>query len=135
MRPRTIVYLVAISLLATAFVTVLTHKSAFDVTVLRALGRPFVVTDSGDVENILRVRIVNRDEVPQTYRIEVVEPANAEIASGANVDAVEPEATVEQPVYVQVPRDAFKAGRANLVLHIFDGQDRMVEEHFYLLGP
>ena len=134
-RPRTIIYLAAITLLATIFVVVLVNKSAFDVTVLRGLGRPFLVNDAGAVENILRVRIVNRADEPSTYRIEVEKPENAWISSGADVDPLEPGETVEQPIHLHASREVFKAGKADLRLQIRDKEDRIVEEKFFLLGP
>ncbi len=134
-RPRTIIYLTAITLLVGAFVTVLVNKSPFDVTVLRGLGRPFVVDDSGSVENILRVRIVNRSEEPMAYRIEVEQPDAARITHGAEVEQVGPGQTIEQPVHVHAPRDVFQAGRTSLVLRITDEQDQVTIEQFFLLGP
>lgn len=134
-RPRTVIYLIALLLLTAAFLTVLVGKSAFDVTVLRGLGRPFVVNESGSVENILRVRIVNRTDSPMGYRIEVDEPREATVIYGSEVDPVAPGETIEQPVYVQAPRDVFQAGRTDLVIRIVDQQDQVVVERFFLLGP
>ncbi len=134
-RPRTLIYLGAITLLATAFVVALANKSVFDVTLLRALGRPYILDDAGSVENILRVRIVNRLEVPNTYRIEVAEPTEAVISDGREVGSVEPGKTAEQAVHIHAPREVFRGGRVGLMLHILDDQDRLVKERFFLLGP
>ena len=134
-RPRTIIYMVVITFLATAFVTVLVNKSAFDVTVLRGLGKPFLMNEAGDIENTLRVKIVNRTDAASTYRIEVVEPATATISSGAEVESVDAAATIVQPVHIHVSRDVFRSGKVDLKLRIIDDQDRVVEERFFMLGP
>lgn len=135
-RPRTVIYLVAITLLAGLFVALLINKSAFDVTLLRGIGKPFQLSESGEeVSNILRVRIVNRSEEPTGYRIEVLEPTEARISSGDQVQLVEPGGSIEQPVQIYVPVDVFRSGKAALKLRIVDEQDRAVEENFFLLGP
>lgn len=135
-RPRTVVYLAAITLLATLFVTVLVNKSAFDVTLLRGLGQPFNLSEAGDdVGNILRVQIVNRTDEPSTYRIELIEPKEARISHSDELQLVEPGETVEQPVHIHAPRDVFRSGKANLKIRVVDQQDRAVEENFFLLGP
>lgn len=135
-RPRTVIYLTAITLLATLFITLLVNKSTFDVTLLRGLGKPFNLSASGDeVENILRIKILNRDNQPSTYRIEVLEPAEARISDGELVQSIEPGESVEQPVHIYTPRDVFRAGKAHLKLRVVDPEDQAVEKNFSLLGP
>ncbi|QDU55755.1 cytochrome c oxidase accessory protein CcoG [Aeoliella mucimassa] len=134
-RPRTLIYLTVITLLVTGFFTVLVNKSAFDVTVLRGLGKPFLLSESGDVENILRVKIVNRAEESSGYRIEVIEPAEAKISSGSTVEVIDPGLEETQPVHIHAPRYIFRAGKVDLKLRIIDDQDRVVEERFFMLGP
>ena len=134
-RPRTVIYLMAITLLSTTFVYLLVNKSAFDVTVMREKGRPYILSDSGEVENILRVRIVNRGDEPSTFRIVAATPAEARISSGDRVQSIKPGETYEQPIHIHAPREVFLAGKVDLVLRIVDQQDRTVEEQFFMLGP
>jgi len=85
-RPRTVLYpLILLALLGSLGFAVAT-KSAFDARVIRGKGAPFTIVDSQWVTNPFRIRLVNRTETPQVYRMEVVSPA------GVRVELPDPEA-------------------------------------------
>ena len=134
-RPRTVIYLAAILLLSGAFVTILLNKSPFDVTVLRGLGRPFVVTDDGQVENTLRVKIVNRTEEPRNYQLEVAKPAGVSLRGDGKVAQLAAGDTITEPIHVLAAGDAFQIGKINMTLRVVDDQDHAVERQCFLLGP
>lgn len=134
-RPRTAIYLAAIVALCTAFAVILANKKAFDVTVLRGLGRPFVVDQQGEVENILRVKIVNRSEAASSYQLEVVRPRTVEISDGQEIAAIGPGETVVEPVHLHAAADAFERGKINLRLRVMNDQQEVVQRDCFLLGP
>jgi len=134
-RPRTAIYLAAILGLCATFVVLLANKSAFDVTVLRGLGRPFVVDQEGSVENILRVKIVNRTEESRSYQLEVAQPDSVQILAGREIVDVGPGETTVEPVHLHAASDAFVRGKINLRLRVIDDQEKVVERDCFLLGP
>lgn len=134
-RPRTAIYFAAILMLMGAFIIALVNKSAFDVTVLRGMGRPFVVDDQGRVENILQLKIVNRSEEPRDYRIEVARPDSVEISSEEVVASLAPGDTRVEPLHLFARESAFTAGKINLSLRIVDDQGEQVQRDCFLLGP
>ena len=137
LRPRTVIYFTGILLLAGLFLFLLATQSAFDVTMLRGPGRLFMVDEPGSVDNLLRVKIVNRTDQPRDYHFAVIEPANAEIHAGTGAKQVEPGTPVTEAVLLRVPIKDFRAklGRIPLRFEITDDLGNKVEQDFLLLGP
>lgn len=74
LRPRVILYPLILTILLTAFVTVLLTKSAADVHLVRVKGNLFNALASGEFVNQARLTIANRTDGPVTYSAEVVSP-------------------------------------------------------------
>jgi hypothetical protein len=120
---------------ATLFTILLFTKSPFDVTVLRGLGRPYIVTETGEVENYLRVKIVNRTGLSQSYTIRCEWPEGVEVARGARVAEVASGESRLEPVQTVTPAAAFTDGRVMIRLVVVDDAGREVAREFMLLGP
>jgi cytochrome c oxidase accessory protein FixG len=134
LRPRVIVYPMIIALLGGLLTFLIVTRSPADVTILRGLGTPFIVTDSGEIENLLRVKITNRTDVPQRLAISVAEPAGVKaIPTRASIDLPPGEATVE-PVRVLAPSSLFNMGGGEVTLRIA-GNGVNVERSCQILGP
>src|SRR4029078_6002458 len=71
-RPRLIVYPVLLAIVVSAFFITLAYRAPVDVTVLRNLGNPFVVTPDGNVQNSFKLKLVNREQGPLDVKITVL---------------------------------------------------------------
>lgn len=136
LRPRVMIYSGIIVLFAGVFLTLLANRSAFDVSLLRGLGRPFVVDETGRVENIVRVKIVNRVDEPRTYTIEALAPESLRI-DGEAMFVVGSEETVTEPIHLIAPDTAFaqRGGTLEARLRITDSSDESIERRYRLFGP
>lgn len=134
-RPRVMIYSALICLVFSGFLFALVNRSLADVTPMRALGRAFVVLDSGDVLNQLRLKIVNRDVEPRTYSLVVPEPEGISATMAGDSITLEPGETQTVPVDLVAPFDRFEDGRLNVQLEVFDGQRTVSREAFQMKGP
>lgn len=134
-RPRTLIYFTAVVALSGVFLYALANKAAFDVNLLRGAGSPYQLSEEGEVQNSLLIRIVNRTEVSSQYYIEVVDPQEVRITAGATITELAPGQTTEQSLSFTAPREAFRMGKAELQLRILNDHDQSVEEQVSMLGP
>lgn len=134
LRPRVVLYPVVILLLASLFAFTLSNTGVADVTVLRGPGQPFTVMPDGEVENNLRLKLVNRTAKPAEFRIEINGAEGARLGA-ESVATIDPGQTVTSPLPVLVPRKEFVAGRKqiNILIKGPDHFERRVP--FVVLGP
>lgn len=139
-RPRVLIYSGIITILFGVFLTLLANRTAFDVTLLRGMGRPFVVNEAGPkagtVENIVRVKIVNRSDEQRTYRIEAAAPESLRIDGEAEFTVATGE-SVTQPLHLLAPAEAFaqRGGTVDATLRFIDSSDEVIERGYLLFGP
>ncbi|MBL8763318.1 MAG: cytochrome c oxidase accessory protein CcoG [Phycisphaerae bacterium] len=134
-RARAVLYPVVMSLLAAVFAIVLANTGIADVTVLRGLGQPFSPAPDGEVDNTVRVKIVNRLDRPAEFTIAITGVPGARVRSDPATITIGPGQMVTTPAQILAPRDAFHDGRARAVL-VLSGPDefrRLIP--FTLLGP
>ncbi len=134
-RPRTVLYPVVLGVIATAFVLVLAGTGIADITVLRGQGRPFAVTPEGEVENNVRVKIVNRLPEPATYTLGLDGPAGARLATEKASVHVGPGEMVTTPAQIFVPAGAVKDGKAGVFITITGPDGFAKRVPFGFLGP
>ncbi|MEM1022925.1 MAG: cytochrome c oxidase accessory protein CcoG [Myxococcota bacterium] len=135
-RPRIFVYPVLITILLGLMVAFFGSKGTADVTVLRQLNAPFVVLETGEVRNQLRVKLVNRLDTSRRFDLRVLNlPAAAVLAPqfplpvGANDSAT-------SPIFLTVPAERFDArGRFDAKISISDGAAFEETVSYVLLGP
>ncbi len=136
LRPRIVIYSTVIVGLAALFLTLLAGRQAFDVTLLRGMGRPFTVSEAGEVENIVRAKLVNRVEEERSYRIEAIAPESLRIEGFQEITIGAGESTTE-PLHLIAPAEAFapRAGTLNATLRFTDSADESIERTYNLFGP
>lgn len=71
LRPRVVIYPAILLIIVTAFLIVLATKGPADITILRGIGRPFVELPGGDLGNPVKIKIINRTDAPEDFRIEL----------------------------------------------------------------
>ncbi|XAL99335.1 cytochrome c oxidase accessory protein CcoG [Phycisphaeraceae bacterium D3-23] len=136
LRPRVLIYPAIILAVASLFLFLLMTKPPADVTLLRQAGKPYLTLASGEVQNTLRLRIVNRDHTTHNYTVAVKSPDDVTI-SMTNSDSITlgPGKSYTEPVRVTADPGQFRQGRLQVVLTVTDGDDFSTDETFELLGP
>ncbi len=135
-RPRTVIYPLALAAFLGTFVFMLSTKAAADVTLLRAVGDPFSLDGDGRVVNQVRLRIANRAGSDREYRIRVeVEGHEGTVVVPVNPFPVARGHTETTSFFITLPRDAFSSGEPEIEVHISDGSGFDQEFPWRLLGP
>ncbi len=70
LRPRVLIYGGLLSAASVAFAASVALRSPFQVDVVKDRGALARVVEDGAIENVYRLQIMNRTELPQTYRID-----------------------------------------------------------------
>lgn len=119
-----------------AFLTMLALRQPVDVTVLRSVGMPYVITADGGVQNTLRLKLVNRTEKPLVLSIALGAGADdVTLDAGADRLTLNPDQTLTQPLLLTVPRQSFTFGSRDVMLVIRGDQNLEREIPCRLLGP
>ena len=134
LRPRVAVYWAGVFATFTLLTVMLWNRAPADITLLRSLGRPFVMTDSGLVENELRLKLTNRTDEPMT--LHVISPRKelqVFTTDGAITLAAHESQTA--PVRVQAAPTLFKNGALDAKLRINIENGPAIDRSCRLLGP
>lgn len=113
LRPRVIVYGVLLMLLIAGFVTALALRKPVGLDVLHDRNTLYRSLDSGEIENVYLLKILNKAERSRSFRVELKESARYRLDPMAPVFAVGPGEVFNAAVRVR--RDAW--------------DDRATEEH------
>ncbi len=137
LRPRIAIYGALIAGLSVLLLSLLSDRPQADVTLLRALGRPFLVLESGQVENTMRLKLTNRTEAPRTYSFSAVTSTGLalELRAQRSPVTLAPGETVTEPLHVIVPPDVFVFGRLDATLTVTDDLGWSSAKEWRLLGP
>ena len=135
LRARTIIYPVLLLGIVVSFVSVFLASKTFDAVILREPGNSHSLTEDGQVRNLLKLKLTNRSEQPMQFRMQVESPTDATLElREANFDLSANESRTFH-FSVNVPRDAFEVGRANVQLRIGNQNDVSRTIRFTVLGP
>jgi cytochrome c oxidase accessory protein FixG len=135
LRPRLVVYSAILALMFGAFAFSLGGKKSADVTLLRGLGAPFQVLQTGEVSNQIRIKIANRSPEERSYFFEVVSPDDLTMIAPENPLVVAVGSSALTAVFLNAPPAQFVNGELAIVLRISDGVDFEKEVPYRLLGP
>ncbi len=135
LRPRTVLYPVALVAFLGSFVFMLGTKAPADVTLLRGAGEPFTIDADGQVVNQVRLRIANRSRADRRYQIEIEGARGGSVIVPVNPLPVAGGRTETTSFFVSLPRDAFSSGEPAIEVHISDGAGYDEEFPWRLLGP
>ncbi len=134
-RPRVVIYAGLMLVLVGVLAFAASRRTGTDVTVLRALGLPFVVDDQGIVQNTMRLKLRNRTDAVRVYQLELVEPRLESLVLDPQEVRVEPGELRIEPLLVRLPRQHFAAGQVEARLRITDDLGSVIERSWKLLGP
>lgn len=134
LRPRTIIYPLALAIVSGTLVWQLNTRPAADVTLLRSLDRPFTEEDDGRISNQVRVKIANRSESDAQYQITVSGAEEGAVIIPVNPFPVAHGSDATTSIFVLLPRKAFEHGDRMITVTITS--DHFSEAYPYrLLGP
>jgi cytochrome c oxidase accessory protein FixG len=135
LRPRTVIYPVALLVFLGAFIFELGTKAAADVTLLRAVGEPFMVDARGHVINQVRLKIANRSQGDRAYRINVTGAETGTVVVPVNPFPVTRGHTETTSFFVTLPPAAFAGGEPMIAVRITDDTGFDQTFAWRLLGP
>ena len=134
-RPRTVLYPLALALFLGAFTYALATRDAADVTVLGGQGEPFTRQADGQIANQLRVKIANRTNDDHDYRIEVVGATEGSVVVPQNPLRVATGQSAETPLFVLLPRSVFRNGEHRVAVRVSDSAGFSTDVPYRLVGP
>jgi cytochrome c oxidase accessory protein FixG len=134
LRPRVAIYWAGVFATFALLTVMLWNRSPADVTLLRSLGRPFVMTDSGLVENELRLKLTNRTDESMSLRVSALTP-NLQVLTADPTITLAPHESQEAPVRVQASPASFKLGTFDTKLRVTLDGGRTIDRACRLLGP
>ncbi|HVX41728.1 MAG TPA: cytochrome c oxidase accessory protein CcoG [Gemmatimonadaceae bacterium] len=134
-RPRVILYPLALAMTLGGFAFALGTKATADVTILRGLGEPYVIEADGRVANQVRVKIANRSRADHQYTIDVSGIEQANVIAPDNPLPVAAGATEMTTMFVLVPRGEFHDGETRALITIYDNAGYRETFPYRLVGP
>lgn len=134
LRPRLIIYPAIVAVLLGLIVFLIATHAPVDVTMLRGVGKPFVITDSGQIENVMRLKLTNRTDTRQELRISVPDRTDIRALATQDVIVLEPGQSWVEPVRVLAPPAEFSLGTLDVTLRV-SGTGVRIDRPCRLLGP
>jgi cytochrome c oxidase accessory protein FixG len=135
LRPRTLIYTGILGLIVLISVISLSVRLPLKVDVIRDRGMPRIM-ENGAIDNVYRLQVMNTEEHPHRYTIEVSGIPGAKIVSEPFFDMAAA-TTKAIPVRVRVPEGQAKPGSNHLtfIVHDQDYSDIFVSENAVFLVP
>ncbi len=134
-RPRTVLYPLALLAFFGAFIYALETKDKADVTVLGAIGEPFTREPDGSVVNQVRVKIANRSSATQRYAVDLLDAEGAKVIAPELPLNVVNGKTVVTSLFIILPETAFHDGARKVRFRVSDGGAFVQEFPWRLRGP
>ena len=135
LRPRVVIYMVALVVVLAGLGVTLSTRANADITILRSSSEPYRVEADGRVANQVRVKIVNRSRDAQQYSVRVDGLAGGTVIAPELPLTVEPRAQRTTSLFLVAPFAAFREGRRPVTLHITNLAGFSHDIPFVLLGP
>jgi len=137
LRPRVVAYFAIVVMLLGLMIWLIATRSPLDVTMLRTAGRPFVIDDSGLVQNPIRVKLTNRTDRPMRLTFAVLDRADVRLSVSQDLVTLGPSQSWTEPLLITAPAAAFAPGLGTLDVTIrVSSQDwTFIDRPCRLLGP
>jgi cytochrome c oxidase accessory protein FixG len=135
-RPRLFIYAGLLTLTIGAFIGLNLTRAEAKAEILRTGREPYRLLPTGQIANLLRVRLTNQRDTPQAITIELSEPQSAELVVSQSPFSVEPNRVATVDIVVKVKdTKIFVRGKAEGIFIIRSDADFESKEEFLLLGP
>ena len=133
-RPRVIAYATLLALLLAALVALASDPKTAEITVLRGIGAPFS-TRGELVTGEIRVKIQNRTDRPERYRLSVVGSSPLQVIAPENPLEVAASAQRTTTLFVNAQAASFRGGFQNVEVVVSDQAGQETRIPYRLLGP
>jgi polyferredoxin len=134
-RPRLVAYSAILLIMFGTLAFSLAGKTSADVTILRGLGAPFSVLQSGEVSNQIRIKVANRSEEERSYTFSLIGGDHLTLVAPENPLIVGPGENQLTAAFITTDPSAFTGGELEITLRIADGVDFEEIRTYRLLGP
>jgi cytochrome c oxidase accessory protein FixG len=133
-RVRTLLYPALLVLAGGMLAWSVQARQSIDVWVERVQGPSFVELPGGTISSQARIKLENGDGVERRFVLMLVEPSGASLRSSSTW-SVKPHASLDVPIFIDVPRASFAGGTRRVYLRVHDsaGFERVIP--LTLLGP
>ena len=135
LRPRVVLYPLALAGSFGGFLFALGTKAPADVTMMRGLGPPYAIEADGRVANQVRIKIANRSRADHRYTIRVDGIAGGSVIAPMNPLPVAAGHTETASLFVMLPPQAFRDGERRVTFVIGDGAGFVDTVRYELVGP
>ena len=135
LRPRVVLYPLALAGSFGGFLFALGTKAPADITMLRGKGEPYAIEADGRVANQVRVKIANRSRADHQYSIRVDGIEGGSIIAPMNPLPVAAGHTEVATLFVMLPPQAFHDGERRVDFVIGDGAGFVDTVSYELVGP
>jgi len=124
LRPRILIYTGILTLIVAILVLSLAFRSPLKVDVMRDRGLPRI-TENGSIDNVYRLQIMNTEEYPHRYTIEVSGIPGVAIISDTDFEM--PAATTKViPARIRVPAGSAQKGSNKIIFQVRDRDNAAV---------
>ena len=135
LRPRVVIYPIALAAVLGAFVVLLVGRRDTEVTLLSGVGRPYTVESEGTVMNQVRVKVINRATRDRAYHIALEGTPEARLIVPADPLPVPAGGMATATLVLLSPADAFRGGERAIRLRVSDGASFRRLVTYHLAGP
>ncbi|WP_018276478.1 cytochrome c oxidase accessory protein CcoG [Teredinibacter turnerae] len=135
-RPRVIGYVLAVVVMATAFIYTISSRTPLSVDVIRDRGARLYRINGDDVQNVYTVKINNMDNTSHSYTLTVSGDYPFRVVNYRKVEIL-PGEVFTVPVRVAVERKSLDSEKARLVMTVtsLDDDSLVATETTSFLGP
>ncbi len=138
LRPRVIVYPAILTIIFSAFFTILVTRAPSYISIRRGTGAPFYTMPSGEIANPVRFSLINRSNEEAKYTFESIDPKTKLIVENGVVTLAPSEGKVV-PGTIVAPTDIFSNGHYSTQVRVkYTGQGKQEfskESKFNMMGP
>jgi cytochrome c oxidase accessory protein FixG len=135
LRPRVVLYPLALAVAVGLFVFGLGARAAPDVALLRGLGAPYTLEPDGSVVNQVRLKITNRGRQDRAIRIGLAGVDGATLVAPQNPLPVPAGQARTTSVFVVAPATGFPHGERPVTFRLGDGARWSRDFPYRLAGP
>jgi cytochrome c oxidase accessory protein FixG len=135
LRARILIYPILLVGISVAFFSVLFLTKPFDAVILREPGNPHTLTDTGQVRNILRLKLTNRTDEIMDFSATVDLPESATIQVRESAMKLEPRETRTFHISLIANINEFDLGRADSVIVVKNKRGIVRNISLKMIGP
>jgi len=135
LRPRVVLYPIALTIALSAFTYLLINAKSADVRVLHGKGMPFSILPTGEVANPLLVKVTNRTDTPRTYTISLEGISGAQMDIAQNPLVIPKGQMRDTPFLVKLPPETFATGKKVITVVVTDDKGDVQKLPYRVLGP